>query len=86
MGGAGEEAGEDDEGTHGWLNPSLETPSSRQGAHTFPSFCLQEKDEGMQEAQGSGVRGGKTPGSSMALVLVVNRKPREQRRESFVTS
>lgn len=39
-GGGGSHRGEDDEGTHGWLNPSLETPSSRQGAHTFPSFCL----------------------------------------------
>lgn len=43
----GEERGEGardrggcDEGTHGWLNPSLETPSRRQGAHTFPSFSL----------------------------------------------
>lgn len=32
--------GRDDEGTHGWLNPSLEMPSRRQGAQTFPSFSL----------------------------------------------
>lgn len=51
-----EDGGEDDEGTHGWLNPSLERPSRRQGAHTFPSFSLkQKKDCSMQEA---GVRSG----------------------------
>ena len=38
-----EERTQDDEGTHGWLNPSLETPSRRQGAHTFPSFSLQKR-------------------------------------------
>lgn len=44
--------GEDDEGTHGWLNPSLERPSSRQGAHTFPSFALWKK--GLWHAKGWG--------------------------------
>lgn len=40
-------------GTHGWLNPSPETPSSRQGAHTFPSFSLQDKEsEAMREFGG----------------------------------
>lgn len=34
---------QDEEGTHEWLNPSLETPSRRQDAHTFLSFSLQER-------------------------------------------
>lgn len=29
-----------EEGTHEWLNPSLETPSRRQDAHTSLSFSL----------------------------------------------
>ena len=59
----GEEA---DEGTHGWLNPSLVMPSRRQGAHTFPSFSLEKRMGCMQEA-GSEVGGLEEVGGGEAV-------------------
>ena len=47
---------QDEEGTHEWLNPSLETPSRRQDAHTFLSFSLQEKGSGHARGCGQRVR------------------------------
>lgn len=58
-GGAGTEgcrrAGEE-EGTHEWLNPSLETPSRRQDAHTSLSFSLQRRGTIPRHARGRGQR------------------------------
>ena len=63
--------GEDEEGTHGWLNPSLVTPSRRQGAHTFPSFSLQEKGSG--HARGWGQKGeGQTSGTDGKKPVLVS--------------
>lgn len=48
-----------EEGTHEWLNPSLETPSRRQDAHTSLSFSLQrEREDTRGHARGRGQRGG----------------------------
>lgn len=68
--------GEDEEGTHEWLNPSLVTPRRRQHAHTFLSFSLQKRIEGMQE---SGVRGGKVKGEREIAFLGLRVGERELR-------
>ena len=43
-----------EEGTHEWLNPSLETPSRRQDAHTSLSFSLQRKREDTEACERPG--------------------------------
>lgn len=43
-----------EEGTHEWLNPSLETPSRRQDAHTSLSFSLQRKGEDTEACERPG--------------------------------
>lgn len=49
--------GEDEEGTHEWLNPSLVTPSRRQDAHTFLSFSLQKRIGGNARVWGQRWKG-----------------------------